>query len=112
MVGELIRRDVLLELVFTNKEGLIGDVKADWGSLVCSNYEIVEFKISCGRSKAVSGIAILDFRRDDSDLFKDLFGGIPWARELEGKRPMKAGWLFNTTSSKPKITASLRVIYQ
>jgi len=29
--------------------------------------------------------AILDFRRDNFDLFKDLLGGIPWVRALEGK---------------------------
>ena len=52
-------------------------------SLRCGNHEMVEFKILCGRSKAIHRIATLDFRRANFDFFKDL--GIPWARVLEGK---------------------------
>ena len=52
------------------------------GSLGCSDHEMVEFKILCGRSKAKSKIAIPDFRRAYSDFFKDLLGGIPWATVL------------------------------
>jgi len=54
-------------------------------SLRCSNHEMVEFKILCGRSKAIHRIATLDFRRANFDFFKDLLGGIAWARVLEGK---------------------------
>jgi len=43
-----MQRDVLLVVVFTNEEGLVGDVKAGV-SLGCSNHEEVEFKILCGR---------------------------------------------------------------
>ena len=46
---------------------------------------MVEFKILSGRSKAISRIATLDFRRANFDLFWDLLGAIPWARVLEGK---------------------------
>lgn len=46
---------------------------------------MVEFKILCGRSKVLSRIATLDFRRIDFDFLKDLLGGIPWAAVLEGK---------------------------
>ena len=45
------------------------------GNLRCSNNEMMEFRILCGRSKAVSR----------TDLFKDILGGIPWARALESK---------------------------
>ena len=38
---------------------------------------MVEFKILYGRSKAISRIATLDFRRASFDFFKDLLGGIP-----------------------------------
>ena len=40
---EPMRRGVLLDLVLTNKEGLVGDVKAG-SSLGCSDHEIVEFR--------------------------------------------------------------------
>ena len=44
VVEEPMRRGVLLDLVLTNKEGLVGDVKAG-GSLDCSDHEVVEFRI-------------------------------------------------------------------
>lgn len=79
-----MRRGVLLGLLFTNKEGLVGDVTTE-GSSGCSNCETVEFKNLCGRSTAIGRIATLDFRRANFDFFKDLPGGLLWARVLEGK---------------------------
>jgi len=84
VVEEPTRRGVLLELVSTNKEGLVRDVICG-RSLGCSSHKMVEFKILCGRSKAISRIATLDFTRDKFNFFKDLLGVIPWARVLEGK---------------------------
>ncbi|GAB0208892.1 hypothetical protein GRJ2_003354900 [Grus japonensis] len=78
-----MRRGVLLDLVLTNKEGLVGDVKVE-GSLGCRDHEMVEFRILRGRSRAVSRITALDFRRANFGLFKDLLGTIPWVRDLEG----------------------------
>ena len=55
------RASVLLDLALTNKEGLVEDVKAG-GSLDCGDHEMVEFRILCGGSRAVSRIITLDFR--------------------------------------------------
>ncbi|PKU30268.1 glycerol kinase [Limosa lapponica baueri] len=88
---EPTRRGALLDLVLTNKEGLVGDVKVR-GSLGCSDHEMVEFMILCGRSRAKSRITTLDFRSADFGLFKDLLGGIPWAKALEG-REVQESWL-------------------
>ncbi|XP_048787424.1 uncharacterized protein LOC125686903 [Lagopus muta] len=84
VVEESMRRGVLLDLILTNREGLVREVKVR-GSLGCSDHEMVEFKILSGRSKAKSRIAILDFRRANFDLFRDLLGAVSWARVLEGK---------------------------
>lgn len=46
-----------------------------------SIHEIVEFKALGGRSRAISRITTLDFKRANFDLL----GGIPCARALEGK---------------------------
>ena len=62
VVGDLMWRGVLLDLVFTSEEGLVRDEKAG-GRLGCSNHEVVAFKILCGRIKAISRSATLDFRR-------------------------------------------------
>ena len=43
-----MRRGVLLDLILTNKERSVGDVKVG-SSLGCSNHEIVEFRILCER---------------------------------------------------------------
>lgn len=51
----------------------------------CRNYEMVKIRILCGRSKAIRRIAILEFRRDNFDLFKDLLGGILRAKSTVGK---------------------------
>ncbi|GAB0179869.1 mitochondrial enolase superfamily member 1 [Grus japonensis] len=77
-----MRSGVLLDLVLTNKEGLVGDVKAG-GSLGCSDHEMVEFRILHGRSRAINRIITLDFRRTNFDLFKDLLGRIPWVGPQE-----------------------------
>jgi len=47
------RRGALLDLILTNKEGLIGDVKIK-GSLGCSDHEIVEFRIPRAGRRASS----------------------------------------------------------
>jgi len=83
-VQEPTRKGALLDLVLTNKEGLVEDVKVG-GRLGCSDDEIVEFRILCGGSRAISRIKTLDIRRPNFGLFKELLGGIPWARALEGR---------------------------
>jgi len=55
------------------------------GSLDCSDHEMVEFRILRGGSRAMSRVKTLDLRRADFGLFKELLGGIPWARALEGR---------------------------
>jgi len=83
VVKEPTRKGALLDLVLTNKEGLVEDVKVG-GRLGCSDHEIVEFRILSGGSRAISRIKTLDLRRADFGLFKKPLGGIPWARALEG----------------------------
>jgi len=91
MVEKLMRRGTLMDLVLTKKEGLVEDVKVG-GSLSCIDHEMVE--ILHGESRAISRITTLDFRRANFGLFKDLLGGIPWARALEGSGVQKSWSLF------------------
>ena len=51
----------------------------------CSDHEMVDFRILHGGSRSISIIKTLDFRRANFGLFKELLGGIPWARALEGR---------------------------
>ncbi|GAB0176073.1 mitochondrial enolase superfamily member 1 [Grus japonensis] len=81
----------MLDLVLTNKEGLVGDVKLK-GSLGCSDHEMVQFKILRAVRRAHSKLTTLDFRRADFCLFRDLLGGVPWDKALE-RRGAQDSWL-------------------
>ncbi|GAB0184567.1 hypothetical protein GRJ2_000922000 [Grus japonensis] len=74
----------MLDLVLTNKESLVGNVKLK-GSLGCSDHEMVELKILRAVRRAHSKLNTLDFRRADFGLFRDLLSGIPQDKALEGK---------------------------
>ena len=55
------------------------------GRLGCSDHEVVEFRILRGVRRVISRIKTLDLRTTKFALFKELLGGIPWARALEGR---------------------------
>ncbi|GAB0209462.1 mitochondrial enolase superfamily member 1 [Grus japonensis] len=91
VIEEPTRRGAMLDLLLTNKEGLVGDVKLK-GSLGCSDHEMVEFRILRAARRAHSKLTTLDLRRADFGLFRDLLGRIPWDRALEG-RGAQDSWL-------------------
>ncbi|GAB0179421.1 hypothetical protein GRJ2_000407400 [Grus japonensis] len=84
-------RGAMLDLVSTNKEGLVGNVKLK-GSLGCSDHETVEFKILRAARRVHSKLTTLAFRRADFGLFRDLLGRLPWDKVLEG-RGAQESWL-------------------
>lgn len=55
----------------------------------------LEFRILCGRNKAVSTITILNFKIASFHLSKTVLGGIPWIGALEGKRAQESWLTFN-----------------
>ncbi|GAB0202533.1 mitochondrial enolase superfamily member 1 [Grus japonensis] len=81
----------MLDLVLTNKDGLVGDVKLK-GGLGCSDHEMVEFRILRAARRVHSKLPTLDFRRADFGLFRDLLGRLPRDKALEG-RGAKDSWL-------------------
>ena len=81
----------MLDLVLTNKEGLVGDVKLK-GSLGCSDCEMVEFKILRAVRRAHSKLTALDFRRADFGLFRDLLGRELWDKAQAGSEAQET-WL-------------------
>ncbi|GAB0202677.1 hypothetical protein GRJ2_002733300 [Grus japonensis] len=91
VIEEPTRRGAMLDLILTNKEGLVGDVKLK-GSLGCSDHEMVEFKILRAARRVHSKLTTLDFRRADFGLFRDLLARIPWDKALEG-RGAQDSWL-------------------
>ncbi|PKU46226.1 pre-mrna-processing factor 17 [Limosa lapponica baueri] len=83
LVEEPTRRGALLDLVLTNKEGLVEDIKVR-GNLGCSDHRKIEFRIVGSMCKPTSRTETLDFRRANFDLFKKLLGENPWDKTLEG----------------------------
>ena len=73
----------MLDLVLTNKEGLVWNVKLQ-GSLGCIDHEMVKFRILRAVRRVHSKLTTLDFTRADFGLFRDLLGRIPWDKALEG----------------------------
>ena len=84
VIEEPKRACALLDLICTKKEGLVGDVKTK-GSLGCSNYERVEFRILRGARRLKSKLTTLTFRRADFVLFKWLLGSVPWDMALKAR---------------------------
>ncbi|GAB0180505.1 hypothetical protein GRJ2_000515800 [Grus japonensis] len=91
VIEEPTSRGAMLDLVLTNKDGLVGNVKLK-GSLGCSDHEMVEFKILRAARRAHSKLTTLDFKRADFGLFRDLLGRVPWDKALEG-RGAQDSWL-------------------
>ena len=54
----------MLDLILTNKEGLVGNVKLK-GSFVCSDHEMVQFCIQRAARRQHSKLVTLDFGRID-----------------------------------------------
>ncbi|GAB0177124.1 hypothetical protein GRJ2_000177600 [Grus japonensis] len=81
----------MLDLVLTNKEVLVGNVKLK-GSLGCSGHEMVEFRILRAAKRAHSKLTALDFRRADFGLFRDVLGRVPWDKAFKG-REAHDNWL-------------------
>ena len=76
LVREPARGTAPLDLLFTNKEGLVGDVEVG-GCLGQSDHEMIDFSIHGGAWRGNSKTATLDFRRADFELFKRLIGESP-----------------------------------
>ncbi|GAB0204837.1 hypothetical protein GRJ2_002949300 [Grus japonensis] len=91
VIEKPMRTGAMLDLVLTNKEGLVGNMKLK-GSLGCNDHEMVEFKILRAVGRVHSKLAALDFRRADFGFFRDLLGRVPWDKVLEG-RGARDSWL-------------------
>ena len=104
LVGEPSRGGALLDLLFTNSEGLVGDMKVGdcFGQ---SNHEMVEFSILGDVRRVTSKTAILNFKRADFDLFRTLVARVPWESLLKGKGVQEAWTLLKMEILKAREQA-------
>jgi len=87
----------LLDLLFTNRERLVGDVVVR-SRLGLSNHEKIEFSVRCEVKKGASKTITMDFWRADFGLFRMLVERVPWERVLKDKG-VQEGW----TISKEEV---------
>ncbi|KAK4806205.1 hypothetical protein QYF61_001128 [Mycteria americana] len=92
LVREPTREGAPLDLLFTNREGLVSHVMVG-GRLGQSDHETIEFLIRGEVWRGVSRTATLDFRRADFGLFRRLVERVPWEAALMGKG-VQEGWTF------------------
>ena len=79
LVNESTRGGALLDLLFTNREGLVGDVVVR-SHLGLSDHEMIEFSVLGEVKRGASKTITMDFQRADFGLFRTLVERVP-ARE-------------------------------
>ena len=77
-------------LLFVNREGLVGDVKAG-GRLGQSDREMLDISILAEPRRGVSRTATLDFWKADFNLFRTMVERVPWEVDLESVGAQE-GW--------------------
>jgi len=92
LVSEPTRGGALLDLLFTDRKGLVGDVVVR-GCFGLSNHEMTEFLVHDKVKRRASKTTTMDFRRADFGLFRSLVERVPGERVLKGKG-VQAGWTF------------------
>ncbi|KAK4824103.1 hypothetical protein QYF61_010623 [Mycteria americana] len=92
LVSEPTREGAPLDLLFTNREGLVSHVMVG-GHLGQSDHKMIEFLIRGEAVRGVSKTATLDFRRADFGLLRRLVERVPWEAALMGKG-VQEGWAF------------------
>ncbi|PKU29997.1 hypothetical protein llap_19699 [Limosa lapponica baueri] len=90
LVREPTMEAALLDLLFVNREGLVGDVTVG-DCLGHSDYEMIEFSVLREARRGASRTATMDLQRADFGLFKNLLDRAPWEAALKGKG-VQEGW--------------------
>lgn len=84
MIEEPTRRNAILDLILTNKEEFVGNMKITDIS-GCRSHEMVELTILRAERRMKSKLTTMDFRRADFGFFKNLLGRVLWDKALEGR---------------------------
>jgi len=92
LVSETTRRGASLDLLFTDREGLVGDVVVR-GHLELRDHKMIEFLVCGGVKRGPSKTTTMDFCWADFGLFRMLVERVPGERVLKGKE-VQAGWTF------------------
>ncbi|PKU48494.1 rna-directed dna polymerase from mobile element jockey-like [Limosa lapponica baueri] len=108
MVEEPMRNGAMLDLVLTNREGLVGNVKLKC-SFGCRDHEMVEFKILRAARRVRSKLTTLNFRRADFGLLRDLISRVTWEKVLEGRGAQESWSVFKDHLFQAQERETVRV---
>jgi len=92
VVSEPTRGGASLDLLFTNREGLVGGMVVG-GHLGLSSHEMRVFSVRGEVKRGASKTTTVDFWRADFGRFRTLVDRVSWERVLKGKG-VQAGWTF------------------
>ncbi|TRZ12815.1 hypothetical protein HGM15179_014306 [Zosterops borbonicus] len=95
LVSEPTRGETMLDLLFTNRDGLVEDVVVG-GRLGQSDHEIIEFSIIGEIRRYINKTFTLDFQRADFGLFRRLIQEVSWEEALKNKGVQESWVLFKT----------------
>ena len=84
------RRDAILDVLLTNQNELIGDVKTGG----CSGHILVGFILLRDMGKARSIVRILNYRKDNFKLYKEVLRRTPWETALRDKGAQQSWKIF------------------
>lgn len=94
-----------LDLLFTNREGLVGDVVVG-GYIGYRDHEMRELLILGDIIKVVSKISTLNFHRVVICLFRTLVQRVPWERDLNNKEIQEGGSKRNLLLTFKKVSTT------
>ncbi|XP_050791465.1 uncharacterized protein LOC127040991 [Gopherus flavomarginatus] len=95
-VEKATRGETVLDLILTNREELVENLKVE-GSLGESDHEIIEFAILRKGRREYSRIETMDFRKADFGKLRELIGKVPWELRLRGKTTEESWQFFKGT---------------
>lgn len=95
LVSEPTRGGTTIDLLFANRDGLVGDVVAG-GHLGHSDHKITEFSIFGETRRGINKTSTLDFQRADFGLVKRLNWRVPWEVALKNKEVQERWTCFRT----------------
>ena len=93
LVREPTTEGAPLDLLFVNREGLVGNVMVGGRLGPFCHHKMTEFWIQGEVRRGISRTAALDFWRADFGLFRRLVDRVPWEAVLKGKG-VQEGWTF------------------
>jgi len=87
------RGDAILDLLLTDANELIGDIRIG-GCLGCNDDTMIEFMVWRNMRQAKSKISMLNFRKANFQLFRELVNKTPWEMVFMGKGAEQSWQIF------------------